>query len=444
MREVISVSSLVKYLKSLLTSDTYLKNIYVEGEISNLTMQKHWYFSIKDAFSKIDCVMYESSVKQLTTNFKNGDKVQIKGYIDVYVKRGTYQVYVTNMKNSGIGDLTYQYSILKEKLFKEGLFEADLKKVIPRFANDIAVITATTGAAIHDIVQTLRKRNPGVSITIYKALVQGENAKNDLVRALKMADINNHDVIIFGRGGGSLEDLWAFNEEIVVRQIYACNTPIISGVGHESDTTLSDYVSDIRAKTPTDAAVLAIYDVREEKQKMLNLDKLLTSLTYNKYFYYNELLQSSSVEKLSDLLLTNISKKIFQIVNLERDLHDSIKNNLKSSEKQFLTLEQGFKSFKFQHLINSKVSALTNLEVKQQTIMRHKYEFYNNDLRLLISLLQERDPLNILKKGFSITKKDHKVVDLDELSAGDDIITIVENGKIKSKVIEVEKNEYEI
>lgn len=259
-----SVSEVNQYLKQLLESQSDLHHIPVLGEVSNFKRygSGHCYFTLKDEKSALKCVMFKSSAAHLSFTPQNGEKVVALGSISVYERDGVYQLYVSAMRRQGIGDLMQAYEALKEKLTKEGLFDASRKKPLPRLPRAIGIITSPSGAAVHDIITVSRRRNKGVKLILYPASVQGEEAAGEIVHAIDFFQRNHlADLLIVGRGGGSIEDLWAFNEEPVVRAIAASKIPIISAVGHETDFTLSDFAADARAATPSQAAEFAVIDV---------------------------------------------------------------------------------------------------------------------------------------------------------------------------------------
>ncbi|MCF0135266.1 MAG: exodeoxyribonuclease VII large subunit [Lachnospiraceae bacterium] len=265
-RRIYSVSHLNKYVKSLLERDELLMDIWLRGEISNFKRHSsgHLYFTMKDSEGAVSAVMFASDARRLQFYPENGKMVKVRGSISLFEKTGAYQIYVRQMEQEGTGDLYLAFEQLKKKLEAQGLFDPAHRKKIPFFPSRVGIVTSPTGAAIRDIVMIAKRRFPGVSLVLYPALVQGRDAAPDIVRGLRTLDARaDVDVIIVGRGGGSIEDLWAFNEEIVAGAIYACKTPVISAVGHETDQTIADFVSDMRASTPSAAAELAVPDVRE-------------------------------------------------------------------------------------------------------------------------------------------------------------------------------------
>ena len=264
MQNVYSVGQVNAYIKSMFTQDYVLRRIYVKGEISNCKYHTsgHIYFSLKDESGTIACVMFASARKGLAFSMKNGQQVIVLGTVNVYERDGRYQLYASEIILDGAGLLYEKFEALKRELEEMGMFAPEYKQPIPRFIHRLGVVTAPTGAAIRDIIQVSKRRNPGIEIILYPALVQGEGAAESVAKGIRMLDDYGVDLMIVGRGGGSIEDLWAFNEEITARAIFNCRTPVISAVGHETDTTIADYVADLRAPTPSAAAELAVADIR--------------------------------------------------------------------------------------------------------------------------------------------------------------------------------------
>ena len=265
MNSVYSVGQINNYIRRMIQQDILLSRVYVRGEVSNLKYHTsgHIYFSLKDETGTLSCVMFAGNRKGLTFAMKNGDKVICAGNFDVYTRGGNYQMYVKAIRLEGAGILYERYLKLKAELEEMGMFDAVYKKPVPRYARRVGIVTAPTGAAIRDIQNISARRNPYIELILYPALVQGEGAAETIARGIEKLDDAGVDVIIVGRGGGSIEDLWAFNEEIVARAIFNCRTPVISAVGHETDTTIADFVADLRAPTPSAAAELAVFDYSE-------------------------------------------------------------------------------------------------------------------------------------------------------------------------------------
>lgn len=263
MQKIYSVSQINAYIKNMFTQDFVLRRISIRGEVSNCKYHNsgHIYFSLKDAFGTIACVMFASAREGLAFRLSNGQQVIADGNVSVYERDGKYQLYVSRIRQEGAGALYERFLALKQMLEEMGMFAREYKKPIPQYVHRLGVVTASTGAAIQDIINISKRRNPGIRIFLYPAQVQGEGAAESVAEGLYTLDQMGLDVIIVGRGGGSIEDLWAFNEEIVARAIFSCRTPVISAVGHETDTTIADYVADLRAPTPSAAAELAVADL---------------------------------------------------------------------------------------------------------------------------------------------------------------------------------------
>lgn len=299
--EPITVSELNNYVKKKIDDDEFLNNVYVRGEISNCKLHYtgHIYFTLKDEKSLIKCIMFKSYTPHLTFVPKDGMKVMIFGTVSVFERDGVYQIYAKAMKEDGIGTLYEAYEKLKAKLEAEGLFDASHKKKIPQFPREIGVLTASTGAVIRDIINVSTRRNPKVHITLLPVPVQGPAAAEAIVNGIKkMNELKKVDVIILGRGGGSLEDLWPFNEEMVARAIYESEIPIISAVGHETDYSISDFVADLRAPTPSAAAELAVPNIEDVKYTILQIENrykiLLKKKVELKKIQYEKCMQRQS------------------------------------------------------------------------------------------------------------------------------------------------------
>ena len=393
----LTVTAVTKYIKYKIDTDDNLKCIFIKGEISNCKYHStgHIYFSIKDENSILNAIMFSTNAKKLTFTPNDGMKVLITGRISVYEAAGRYQIYVEEMIEDGVGNLYAEFEKLKKKLETKGLFDSNHKKDIPKMPSKVGVITASTGAAIRDIVSTIKRRFPICEIYLFPSLVQGENASKDLVNKLLQADNYGVDVIIIGRGGGSIEDLWAFNDEELANTIYNAKTPIISAVGHEVDFTICDFVSDLRAPTPTGAAELAVPNMSDI---MINLEHLKIRLneSLNKKIDYNK------------LLLNNL-KNSFVLKNPML---------LYENEKQNIDLY-------FEKLNN---------------MMNYRLERTNIKFSNLINKLELLNPLSVLSKGYSVTYKDDKVIkDASKLKKNDSVTIRLYNGLFEAKVEEIKK-----
>lgn len=414
-RRYITVTTLNKYLKNKFDTDPNIQTLFLKGEISNFKghTRGHLYFTLKDEGSRINAVMFSSSASKLNFVPKDGMKVLVVGRVSIYEPNGGYQIYINEMQEDGVGNLYLKFEELKKKLSTEGLFDPMYKKEIPKFPTRIGIVTAPTGAAIRDILSTIKRRFPSVETILFPALVQGELAANDIVEQIRKADDYNLDVLIVGRGGGSIEDLWSFNEEIVARAIFAARTPIISAVGHEIDFTISDFVADLRAPTPTGAAEMAvpnIVDVRNFLNQLdIRLNKDIKNLidintkkldTFKKnYVLTNPLATFEIKEQKLDNMFNDLNNKINHILDIRAKKLDNIKTNY----------------------------ALNNPD----TLI---YQF-NNSYELLLNKLNLLNPLSILSKGYSVVSKDNKAIkDIKDVKIKDKINIKLYKGTIDAIV----------
>ena len=403
----LTVTALNKYIERKFKLDPYLGEVYIKGEISNFKPHgNNIYFSIKDENSVIRANWFGARSK----DFKDGDTVLIKTKVDFYLKRGEVNLVVLDMKKDRIGELYQKFLELKEKLEKEGLFSPQYKKRIPSFSQNIAVVTAKTGAAVQDITRTIQRRFPIAKINIYSTLVQGENSVQDIVKNIKLADDGNNDVIILGRGGGSIEDLWSFNTEEVIRAIFNCKTPIVTGIGHETDTTLADFVSDRRASTPTAAAELVTPNIEDIKNRIsFKYDKLTNTINYILQTYKTRVLNSEN-----NPYYKNYSKIFLDYNNkveiLEKELNKSLQLLLKDK----------------QNILKSSSEKFLNIDL----LGRFRENFTTE-----INKLEANSPLNIMKKGYSVAfLNDKKITSVKEVSTGDDISIQLVDGSFDCKV----------
>ena len=414
----ITISELSKYIKSNFDNDMYLRKVYIKGEISNFKNHTtgHFYFSLKDSGSRINAVMFSSSARGVKFIPKDGMTVLVTGRVTVYENTGNYQIYVEEMIEDGLGNLYVAFEQLKEKLSKEGLFDKDKKKKIVRCPKKIGIVTAPTGAAIRDILTTIKRRYPICETILFPALVQGENAKDDIVRKIELANTYDIDTLIVGRGGGSIEDLWPFNEEIVARAIYNSKVPVISAVGHEIDFTISDFVADLRAATPTAAAELAVPDI----------NTILTYLNTAKtrsYNFMNSYLENKKVylSKLSD---SYILKKPTNMYEIKIQNLDNLIDKL-NKEMSIIIENNKVRLFKCK----------TNYLLNNPSML---YKFKEQNLYNMINKLEVLNPMNTLKRGYAIVRKDEEVLTDIKKIKKDDIISVnLEKGTIISKVMEV-------
>jgi exodeoxyribonuclease VII large subunit len=411
----LTVEALTKYLKFKFDSDVNLKTVYLKGEISNFKAHTtgHFYFSLKDEYSKINAIMFSSNNKKLLFTPTEGMKVLVRGRISIYEATGNYQIYIDEMLEDGLGNLHIAFEQLKEKLSKEGLFEQVHKKPIPKIPNRVGVVTAATGAAVKDIISTIKRRFPICEILLFPSLVQGDNAAPDIVKKIEQANDHDLDVLIVGRGGGSIEDLWPFNEEIVARAIFNSRIPIISAVGHEIDYTISDFVSDLRAPTPTAAAELAVPNIvdlthnlnqiairlNESIYNQINFKKLYLDSVKNSFVIKNPMIMYENKQQKLD----NIIEKINQLLSYKLERNKVLLNNLKNNNILLNPI----------HLYKPKKLELTNI----------------------ISKLELLNPLSILKRGYTLTYIDNKIVkSVDDINIDTKLKIKFYDGIITTKV----------
>lgn len=396
--KTLTVSALNNYVKKILDSDFILSNISVKGELSNFKHHSsgHLYFSLKDDYSKINCIMFRSQAAQLKFMPENGMKVVLKGRISVYEKDGTYQMYCTDMVQEGLGELYLKFQQLKDKLEREGLFDLEHKRPIPKYPRRIGIITSPTGAAVRDIINVASRRNKGVDILLYPALVQGENSSEDLIRGIntlnKCEDI---DVIILARGGGSIEELWSFNDEKLAYAVYNSKKPIITGVGHETDFTIVDFVSDRRAPTPSAAAELAVPNAAET---LLNING------------YKKLLISSLTRLIQD----------------EKSKVNFLYKSLQVNSPQNYVINQ----YNYIDKLNNTLYHNTKLKLS----INKEY------LSKLYEILQSKNPLNILNRGYAMIEDlDENVIsEVERLKQQEQVKVILKDGNIRLRISEID------
>ena len=412
----ITVTQLTRYIKYKIHNDVHLNEVFLKGEISNFKAHSrgHFYFTLKDENSRINAIMFSSSTKKLKFTPEDGMKVLVAGKISVFESTGAYQIYVNDMVEDGVGNLYIAFEQLKKKLEEEGLFKEEHKKKIPKIPTRVGVVTAPTGAAIKDIISTIKRRWPLTEIYLFPALVQGEDAKEDIVRQIERADQFDLDTLIVGRGGGSIEDLWAFNEEIVARAIYNCHTPVISAVGHEIDFTISDFVADLRAPTPTGAAEMAVPQMSDVMDYLKQVKIRGTQTVVNLWKRRSQELKS--IEK------RNIFQNPMVIYQAKEMIFDSLFEKLK---------------FQMIHLTGNKEKEL--LRLKNSYVLQKPYQILDkksNKYLQLLSKLETLSPLLTLQRGYTITKFNQKVISsVKGLKKGDSLEIEFQDGSIQTEVL---------
>ncbi len=414
--EYLTVSQVNAYINRMLKYDRNLQNIYIRGEISNYKTYPsgHSYFTLKDDKSQIPAVMFKGRKHSLKFQPEDGMKVIIKGKIEVYERDGKYQLYTTTITEDGIGELHIAFEQLKKKLDSEGLFDDAHKKEIPKYPQRIGVVTARTGAAIRDIITTIKRRYPYCEVLVFSTLVQGEMAANQIVRQIRHAQQFDIDTLIVGRGGGSIEDLWPFNEEIVAREIYACKIPVISAVGHEIDWTISDFVADIRAATPTAAAEIAVPEISEVKYKLNQLTQR-TNKAINEKLIQNK----QKIENISQKQIFKNPESIYEI----KQMHlDNLIGKLNLTSKNIITENRN-----------------RLLKIESRSVLRNPNEVTKAKRDIFIRNVDKLtilDPLLTLKRGYSIAKMDDKVVSsAKDVKTGDELDIEFDDGTVNTKVI---------
>lgn len=438
---VLTVSALNNYIKSIFDNNIYLQSFLIEGEVSNFKWHSsgHLYFSLKDNSSQINCVMFASSARTLNFTPKNGNKVILRGRLSSYTATGTYQIYVSKMKLAGIGDLFLKFEQLKKELNSLGYFNEDRKKKIPRFVHTIGVVTSPTGAVIRDIIKTINKRYNKVKLILYPTKVQGEGAEKLIAASLNKANEDGLvDVIILARGGGSMEDLWPFNERIVADAIYHSKVPIISAVGHETDFTIADYVADLRSPTPTAAGTYVVPDKESLFEQTNNVYKLLNKIYQNRIDELN--MQVLTLDKsLNNLKPTNIIKreknnmiKVYSELKLLYNKQITYKKTILKEEE--FKIKNNSPEKKIMLIRRNLDNLLTNL--------KHNYEIIKNSKRekyaLLSTKLDSLSPLKVMSKGYSLAKVKGKYLrSVKEVKVTDVIETTLADGIIISEVKEI-------
>lgn len=433
-KRYLTVSALNKYIKAKIDSDIQLQSILIKGEISNLKKHSshHIYFTLKDDTSRISAVMFASQAKKLNFDVKDGDKVLIEANVSVYLVTGSYQLYVNKMEPDGIGNLFLQFEKLKKKLAAEGLFQPQYKKQIPQYPTKLAVLTAYPSAALMDIVKTVKMRFPITRIIIFPIPVQGKDAYLKIIDTLKFVDTLHFNTIIIARGGGSLEDLWNFNEEKLARTIFQCQTPIISGVGHEVDFTICDFVSDYRAATPTAAATKATPDINE-MMAGLNIQKSLL-ITNMKHKLKNE---HRLVDKLQSFYLFKNPEKLYsdQLQRhsfLQEKMQMAFVNKLKHKKNMYQN---------YSYILSSKnklfISQLNNQIENDRLQLKHHFQKLIHDqhekLQNLIIQLDTLSPLKTLERGYAVVyKKNKNITSINDIYINDEISVTLKDGQFSA------------
>ena len=412
----ITVTQLTRYIKYKIDNDINLQEVFLKGEISNFKAHSrgHYYFTLKDENSRINAIMFARDTRNIKFMPEDGMKVLVTGKISVYEANGGYQIYVSDMLEDGIGNLYIAYEQLKKKLEAEGLFWEEHKLELPKIPKRIGVITAPTGAAIRDIISTLRRRFPLVEMYLFPALVQGEDAKDSIVAQIKKAENYDLDVLIIGRGGGSIEDLWAFNEEIVARAIYDCKIPTISAVGHEIDFTIADFVADFRAPTPTGAAEVAVPN-RLEVIKYINQLKIRTEKILNSKL----LVLRQRIDSIKSTYILNNPLSLYEVK--EQKFSQTIDRLRYAMNSIYIDYKDKYTNIKSSFIFKEPIKVLD--------------EKKNRYLRI-ISKLEAINPLLTIKRGYIVGRVDNKVISSSKgLKKGNIVELEFYDGKVNTEVL---------
>ena len=400
MKNVYTVKQVNSYIKNMFTQDFMLNRIYVKGEVSNLKYHTsgHIYFSLKDESGTIACVMFAGSRSGLSFRMEEGQQIIVLGAVDVYARDGKYQLYARKIVRDGVGLLYERFELLKKELQEMGMFAPEYKQKIPKYIRRLGVVTAPTGAAVRDIINITKRRNPFVQIILYPALVQGEGAAESIVKGIHALEAEKVDVMIVGRGGGSMEDLWAFNEEAVARAVFDCSVPVISAVGHETDTTIIDFVADLRAPTPSAAAELAVYDFMEMKKNL--------KLREERLLHFMQLILERKRQKLEQYSLRMRAYHPQQRLNEQRQFAADAENRL-----------------------------------RREMMRRLEQEKYR--LGLMAERLKGLSPLEKLSQGYAYVENSSgaNVRTVSNVKQGEQITVYVTDGRIRAEVTGVEKEE---
>ena len=444
MTEYLSVSALTKYIKYKFDQDPHLQSVLIKGELSNFKKHSsgHLYFNVKDKESVISAMMFKGNASKLGFEPKEGDEVLIEARVSVYERRGNYQIYVNKMQLDGIGNLYQKLELLKKKLKKEGYFDQSNKKLIPKYPKKIAVLTASTGAAIRDIHSTINNRYPLVEQIQISTLVQGTQARQDIIETIQYADSLDVDTIIVGRGGGSIEDLWNFNEEDVVKTIFNCQTPIISAVGHETDFTLSDFVADVRAATPTQAAVIATPDQYELLQQIKQYEYTLSR--YIKQYIEHQKKQLNHISSYYKFKQPSLlyDQQIQKRDELERQLNHLLNTKVEKSKHHLKLLQQSFNFKNLNQQITQEKQSIYQLHSRLSKIMSNNITNLKTVLKNKLESLNNLSPTNTMLRGYAIVNKDNEVVtSTHKLNENDQISLTMKDGSVDATVKKVRCND---
>lgn len=437
---IYSVSQVNTYIARMFSEDYLLRSILVRGEVSNCTYHAsgHIYFTLKDTSSTLSCVMFSRKRPGgLSFAMKDGDSVVVQGQIRVFEKQGRFQLYVDRIVRDGVGILNERYELLKKKLEEMGMFAEEYKKPIPKYISRLGVVTAPTGAAVRDIIQIARRRNPYIEIILYPAIVQGEEAAQSIVKGIQTLDKMHLDTIIIGRGGGSLEDLWAFNEEVVAQAVFDCSTPIISAVGHEVDTVITDYVADLRAPTPSAAAELAVFDYNQFEADLSSMEAALRQNMASKILSIRRETENLRSCLKQESPAVRCSSQKMQAEELKMRLNEKMRGKLGKIKEELLLRDE------LNHTMTASIESWKgrmNLKPYFEQAMQLTLQDRKHTLSLLSSRLELHSPLSRLAGGYGFIAdgEGHGIVSVSQVKQGDLLSIQMKDGKIKARAEEVD------
>lgn len=442
----LTVTALTKYIKRKLETDPHLQTVWLKGEISNFKHHSsgHMYFTLKDEHSRIQSVMFAGNNRFLKFRPENGMHVFIKGYVSVFEPYGQYQLYVQQMNPDGLGALYLAYEQLKEKLEKQGYFAKEHKQPLPKFPNHIGIITSRTGAAVRDILITIKRRYPIVKTTIIPAIVQGDQAASSIYQAIEKANkLNMFDVLILARGGGSIEDLWPFNEEIVAKAIFNSSIPIVSAIGHETDVTISDFVADLRAPTPTAAAEIVVPSIEELRERIYRLNRSLDQL-----IHYHIEAKEKSLQRLKGSYAFKYPRQLIEQKAQQHDLLNErliqVQRRLVEGKQQHVQqLTDRLTMFNIKQQIEQQKSYLLQLTKRHDQSMRNIFKQKHHQFIHTVEKLSLMNPLAVMKRGFAIVYDEERdiVKSTTQVKSSDRINVHISDGKLHCEVIHVEEED---
>jgi exodeoxyribonuclease VII large subunit len=442
--KAISVTQLARRIRNLL--EIQIGEIWVEGEVSNLRKQGsgHWYFSLKDQSSQISCAMFGARRRAGHEVIEDGAKVQIFGEASFYEARGSTQLIVKKAQAVGVGDLQARFEDLKKKLDREGLFSQERKSSLPSFPKVVGIVTSATGAALQDMKNVLLRRAPWLTVVLFSTAVQGRGAEREIARAVRQAgeigddSIPRPEVLIVARGGGSLEDLWNFNEEVVARAISDCPIPVISAVGHEIDFTIADFVADLRAPTPSAAAELVVPDQAELRERLMNLESRLKRVVEGRLNRLADHLDYCERSIFSQTPERKLQYQLFHIEGLRKAFNNAVEGSLKDRERLIDNYQNNWDHYHPREILRRRDERIEQLQNGFLLACNHALKVQENRHENLSSLLQVLGPGSILKRGFSVTYgADGRIIkSVGDVSSGDELRTQVGDGTIESLVLD--------